>query len=114
MTYFPPIAPSYTDETDETEVCEKPRRAQRDSSNSSGGFTFRAFGWCPVIPGGAGESFAYLGQLVADVRDVSMAGIAASLGSTPLSRTSDRRRCTHGNDGERRQDAMAHWEVREE
>ena len=80
MTYFSPIAPSYTDETDKIEVLEKSRRAQRDSSNSSGGFPFRTFGSCPVIPGSAGEAFSYLGQLVAGVRDVAMGGIGARFG----------------------------------
>lgn len=114
MTYFPPIAPSYTDETDEIEVLEKSQRAQRDSSNSSVSVTFRAFGSCPVIPGRAGEAFAYLGQLVAGVHAVAMAGIGARFGVDSMSRTSDWQRCTHDSDGERRQVAMAHWEARNE
>ena len=80
-TCFSPIAPSYTDEI---EVREKSRRAQRDSSNSSGGFTLRTFGSCPVIPGCAGDAFSYLGQLVTGVPDVAMAGLVPSLGSTPV------------------------------
>ena len=111
-TCFSPIAPSYTDETDETEVREKSPRAQRDSSNSSGGFTFRAFGSCLDIPGCAGDAFSYLGHLVAGVRVVAMAGLVPGLGSTPWSRTSDRRRCTHDSDGEWRQEAIAYWKVR--
>ena len=110
---FSPVAP-YTDETDKTDVREKSRRAQRDSSNSSVSVTFRAFGSCPVIPGRAGEAFAYLGQLVAGVHAVAMAGIGARFGVDSMSRTSDWQRCTHDSDGERRQVAMAHWEARNE